>query len=224
MMNIVHFNSGLGNQIMEYIFMRHLDLIRGEKNTFVDDMWFELYTNSHNGFELRKDIFPNIKMNMLKDCFDEDVWQNMVDIFKDRDNVFYMGVWFYEKYGFDIKKEIEHELQFTPLIHEENIKYKETILSKDYSVGLHVRRGDFLVVERHQPIEKYTLEITNLIKELADENIKPSFFIFSDDLDWCKENIDNFGFGDCLISLKLSSFALSAQMISPKPIKLIRIS
>lgn len=322
-MNIVHFNCGLGNQIMEYIFMRHLDLIRGEKNILADDMWFEHFYNTHNGFELRKDIFPNIKMNMLKDCFDKDVWRSMVntfvkskstikipnifsdndveftvvadewfadenkefragfsfsgdsvkitaqeyydiklctpdkneqlylyDIVKDVDNVFYLGVWFYEKYGLDIKKEIEHELEFTPLIHEENIKYKENILSQDYSVGLHVRRGDFIRVDRHEPIEKYTKEIVDLIKELEKENIKPSFFIFSDDLDWCKENIENFGFGDCytefiegnnvdcrnyidmqlmtfcdcLIALKLSSFALSAQMISPKPIKLIKIS
>lgn len=323
MLNIVNFNGGLGNQIMEYIFMRHLDIIRGEKNIWADTLSFDVY-KVHNGFELNQKTFPNIKINLLKNYFESDVWDTMsnemfksnnhkcistfllengveheiiadewfhnyitsidktkfpignvtnitaqkyydtkvtllnkdgenneskflYEIYKDVENVIYFGSWLTDRYLLDIKKEIEHELEFTPLIHPENIAYKDLILSSEVSIGVHVRRGDFVELNRHEPIEKYTEVIRNLKSE--NENKKLSFFIFSNDLKWCVDNLNKFEFGDnlvtfikgndidarnyidiqlmtyCdnLISVKNSSFACSAKFISTKDINLISI-
>lgn len=61
-MKILLMKGGLGNQILHYVFMRHIEENMSE--SVVCDI--SHYTNyeEHNGFELL-DIFPNIKLNML---------------------------------------------------------------------------------------------------------------------------------------------------------------
>jgi len=57
------------------------------------------------------------------------------------------------------------------------------------SVSLHIRRGDFLELEhffRVVPIEFYKMAVAQISTLL----IRPTFFIFSNDIDWARNNID----------------------------------
>lgn len=57
------------------------------------------------------------------------------------------------------------------------------------SVSIHIRRGDYLDLDhffRVIPIDYYKAAITQIIKTVNN----PSFFIFSNDINWVKENFD----------------------------------
>ena len=69
----------------------------------------------------------------------------------------------------------------------ENIEIKNKIDSTN-SVAIHIRRGDYIentVLSRLAPI-KYYEDVVDYIKNKIKN---PTFFIFSDDIKWCKENL-----------------------------------
>lgn len=305
-MRILHLSGGLGNQIMGYIFKRYREIYSGEQ-VLIDDSYFNI-SSKYNGFELDK-IFPNIKLNMLKDNLDKEAWDDILnlcvesndqvrvpDIFlangidiciisdeknskynfdgdlfeihpeqlfdkpigfvsfnsgakvtEDTENICFMGHWNIDKFGLNIKKQIQKELAFPPLFKKENIDYKDDILSQKHSVGIHIRRGDFVQLNLNDSIEALAKSIRKVRFNLIKQNLSPAFFIFSDDLSWCKDNIDKLKLGsddyivfiegndvawhnyidlhlmtfcDSLISNKHSSFALAAKLISDKDISL----
>lgn len=69
-MRIQFLNGGLANQMFQYIFARYYELEKGEP-MYMDDSYFALNT-VHNGYEIEK-VF-GIKPHMLSDCFDDEVW------------------------------------------------------------------------------------------------------------------------------------------------------
>ena len=63
------------------------------------------------------------------------------------------------------------------------------LLSSDGSVGIHIRRGDYL----NHPVYKDICTYEYYAKAIAliQEKIKnPVFYIFSNDILWCKNNIE----------------------------------
>ncbi len=55
------------------------------------------------------------------------------------------------------------------------------------SVSLHVRRGDYLKIKNINVLDvDYYMKAVDYIKKNVE---KPMFYIFSDDLDWCKNNL-----------------------------------
>lgn len=69
-------------------------------------------------------------------------------------------------------------------------KYGVHIAKYPQLVAIHVRRGDYLKFpDKHPPLsaEKYYVPAM----ELMEKKVKnPTFFIFSDDPDWCQENFE----------------------------------
>lgn len=53
------------------------------------------------------------------------------------------------------------------------------------SVSIHIRRTDFIPLNAHSPLISY-YKAVELIASKVDA---PHFFIFSDDIKWCKENV-----------------------------------
>lgn len=104
-------------------------------------------------------------------------------------NIYYHGYWINRDY---LKKEfyetMKAELEFAPLKGERNKTYEKQILETN-SVALHVRRGDFVRYKWDMPAKAYAAGVLKL-REMVTE---PHFFIFSDDVTWCRENLDNMG-------------------------------
>lgn len=175
----------------------------------------------------------------------------LINDLKQIQNLYWCGAWLDPAFGLTVKKIIENELKFPELIHEQNIKYKEDIESKELSVGLHVRRGDFVELKRENSAQKIATKIKNLkLQFTKEQKPKPSFYIFSDDINWCKENLNKLGFRDndytvfiegndvearnyidmqlmtyCdyLVRNHTSSFCMAAKLISEKDITLVKI-
>lgn len=99
-------------------------------------------------------------------------------------NVYLKG-WFQDqKYFESIRKELIHE--FTP---KKKIKISAgllEIIKGGNSVAIHVRRGDFVRLGKTMP-SAYYHQAKSILENRLDN---PIFFVFSDDYQWVKENIN----------------------------------
>ncbi len=193
-MKIVNFTPGLGNQIFEYIFVQYL------KKTFPKERVYGYYNpkflNKHNGLEVHK-IF-DIELPP------ETIWSNFVAFLcrasarflpfvkaTDRSYlekaIYYDGWWQNKRFFLNTIGEIKYR---TPTLDENNATLLEEI-TKSESVSIHVRRGDYLESKNAKQyggictLEYYNKAI-NIIKERFSN---PRYFVFSNDIDWCKENL-----------------------------------
>jgi hypothetical protein len=100
------------------------------------------------------------------------------------DNVNLHGYFQNENYFKDFSEEIISCFSFRKEIME-----KGSISIDDDSVSVHVRRGDYLKFLDHHPVldRDYYIEA---IRKIGSKNV----YIFSDDIGWCKENINIDGF------------------------------
>jgi hypothetical protein len=112
------------------------------------------------------------------------------------DDVIIEGFFQSEKYFLNIRERLIKQFK-EPLLIEKLVDEKYSQLNERVT-SIHIRRGDYLKNTNYhpiQPIEYYTKAI-ELVKDITDY-----FFIFSDDIDWCKNNLigDNFIYidGEC---------------------------
>jgi hypothetical protein len=105
-------------------------------------------------------------------------------------NTYLTGWWQNEKYFDDIRATILDE--FTPKAapSETNQKYLDEI-NKSNAVAIHVRRGDYVTNQNANvfhglaPIDYYNQSI----EYMRSKTDSPRFFVFSDDIAWCKGNL-----------------------------------
>lgn len=104
-------------------------------------------------------------------------------------NVYYHGYWINQQWLKGKYEEIlRRELEFAPLEDDRNKRYAEEI-QRTTSVALHVRRGDFVTLRLDAPAENYRVAV-NIMKEQLEN---AHFFLFSDDMDWCRANREEMG-------------------------------
>ena len=88
-----------------------------------------------------------------------------------------------------MKEIIDGELIFPPLPGEHNQKIAKEIEGCT-SVGIHIRQGDFVKLRWTSSPEYYKKCV-----EWAEKEVHPDrYFIFSDDQEYCKNNMDAYGF------------------------------
>lgn len=106
------------------------------------------------------------------------------------DNVFfyYHGYWQNPNWFRSYQAILKKELSFPPIVDERNRFYANQILNSA-SVALHIRRGDYAKLGWDSP-PQYYLE---RIKEVLTSHHDASFFVFSDDIPWCRQHCDLLG-------------------------------
>lgn len=109
------------------------------------------------------------------------------------DNIMYIGNFFNYDYMKPIKEDIKKELEFLPLPDAQNQFYLQQIQSS-LSVGVHVRRGDFLALPVNVPTQNYERKICELKEKLKKQGETPVFFLFTNDESWVKEHLSDHGF------------------------------
>lgn len=104
-------------------------------------------------------------------------------------NLYYHGYWTNQAWlKGRHEKILRQELEFSPLEDDRNKRYEEEI-RKTMSVALHVRRGDFVNLHFDAPAENYRAAVNLMRGQLENTH----FFVFSDDMDWCRANRGNMG-------------------------------
>ncbi|MBL4708660.1 MAG: alpha-1,2-fucosyltransferase [Flavobacteriales bacterium] len=102
------------------------------------------------------------------------------------DNAVYDGWWQSAQYFEDVKEELKEDFCFKSPLLRESLRIHQKITETN-SICLNVRRTDFLT--------NPTLNATNLkyflnaAKKMAEMVNDPHFFVFSDDMKWCEENL-----------------------------------
>lgn len=96
----------------------------------------------------------------------------------------FFGNWGNEKYRLDVKNEIIKAFRFPELITKQN-KEIAKIIEETESVSLHVRHGDYNTFGFPILSLSYYKKAIDIICNKVKE---PVFFLFSDDIDYVKEN------------------------------------
>ncbi len=211
-MKIVNVIGGLGNQMFQFAFYLAL------KNRFPEET-IKIYTkvyqgySKHNAYELNRifgieaeiatvsettrlaypylnyrcwqignHLLPERRTMMKEQIFGH----YYEDAFNRQGDCFYDGYWQNEKYFSDIRMDML--MAYSPIdIDKRNMTIGRQ-LSSTNSVSIHVRHGDFLKKSIYRGIcgrDYYK----RAIDEMQSKVNVDQFCIFSNDIQWCKENI-----------------------------------
>ncbi|SFB11995.1 alpha-1,2-fucosyltransferase [Selenomonas ruminantium] len=97
--------------------------------------------------------------------------------------LYFNGYWIHDKYFQDIKDYLLKEICFPPLVGDKNLKMS-VLMKSTNSVCVHIRRGDFITANITLPNEIYKKAV-GLLEQRESSMV---YFVFSDDIPWCKEN------------------------------------
>lgn len=113
------------------------------------------------------------------------------NILKIEANCYLSGVWQSEKYFKDSESIIRKELTLKDPLTTEARDWIQKMAESD-SVSIHIRRGDYVnSLKTNQFHGICSLEYYhNAIKLISQKITSPVFFIFSDDIDWVKDNLN----------------------------------
>jgi len=213
-MKIVKVIGGLGNQMFQYAFFIALSKRFLDEDILVDCSFFDSY-GLHNGLELEsvfdiklpkaskrqllqvrwpvknynmyrviRKFFPNRKTVYIE--VEEFVFDKFV--FEQKGDIYFDGYWQNHLYFNDISKIISTSFIFKNILDERNEDLLRYIKNEKSSISIHVRRGDYLKSNLYKglcDLDYYR----NAIKYIINKLDNPVFFVFSNDIDWCKDNL-----------------------------------
>ena len=214
-MFVVKIAGGLGNQMFQYVFGQHLSR---KFNTEVkyEISWFDNQSDNLDirSYELSKfildapvadnDFFdqlknlsrPNkIKFYLFKTLFNVSnsffiIPESKYKFFKAMPlfikNRYFIGYWQNEYFFEGIEDQIPNWFILKDEFEEKKKNVK--ILSKinnSNAISIGVRRGDYVKVNASSDLNYYNKAIEIICSKVNN----PFFFIFSDDIEWCKKNL-----------------------------------
>jgi hypothetical protein len=216
-MVVSHILGGIGNQMFQYAAGRSLAAALHDE--FLLDLESFSGYSLHNGYELKRVFnvpveaasskkllsllglrgLPLTKKILRRKQFElfrgkhfvvEPHFNFWPDFFSLKQNSYLHGYWQSEKYFKSIESEIRKELSFKrPLFGENELIANQ--IAGDNAVSLHVRRGDYLSDAKTSSIMSvcdisyYERAVSYVTNKVAS----PVFYVFSDDIDWVKQNI-----------------------------------
>jgi hypothetical protein len=179
-----HIIGGLGN-ILFQIACIYAYALRNNLDPFLSESLYlktnHPHLNTYRSNFLSKLNFkePNDKFTLLREHT-----YRYIDIPVYDCNLIFRGCFHSEKYFLDFRKEILS--LFTYEDNELNQKYQH-ILNLNDTCSLHVRRGDYLSLPQNYPIK----DISYYQKAIKFFNNKTTFIVFSNDIQWCKNNLNS---------------------------------
>lgn len=209
--------GGLGNQMFQYAAGRALSL-KKETKLALDISAFDA-SQMHQGFELNEVFIVSARIasreelksvlgwqsparirqlvsrkpfSILrsKDLVAEPYFQYWPEINNVSNNCYLSGYWQSEKYFVKAGEQIRADFVFKSPLSGENAELSKKIKQVN-SVSLHVRRGDYMNNQKTNATHGVcSLEYyKKAIQYVAERVAQPYFFIFSDDIEWVKENL-----------------------------------
>lgn len=92
-----------------------------------------------------------------------------------------------EKYFKRVEQQIREDLQFRRPFVDRKVSVYQNRINDSNSVAIHIRRGDYLKKPLHNICtERYYFKSIEYMRESL---AAPSFFVFSDDIEWCRANM-----------------------------------
>ena len=183
--------GGLGNQLFQYAVARHLAEIHNT-TLKIDLTEFELYKlhkYSLQHFNIIEEFATSDDLKAIKDVkekhfhFDEE-FKNISN------NVLLLGYWQTEKYFSEITDIIRTEFTVKSELQGRDLDVSRLIADSN-SVSLHIRRSDYTPNSyKDQIFDSLSLKYYKRgIADLSQVENDLTFFIFSDDPEWVKDNV-----------------------------------
>ncbi len=111
------------------------------------------------------------------------------EVVSGKKEIFLWGFWQSPKYFDGIEDELREAFRFVHPLDGAAVQIAEDIKRKN-SVSLHVRRTDYVAPKYQKMYGETNLDYyRRAIDTIAATVDNPTFYIFSDDIAWCKENI-----------------------------------
>lgn len=184
--------GGLGNMLFQIATAKSLSIdnkteccfrnLISHLNNLDNDMFFNpKLKHSHEYLSFLNNL--NFNEEILESCKYINYPFEYVESDKYDYDILIDGFFQSEKYFKHNRNEIINYLNFK--IFDEIISNKYNFIHDNIVTSIHIRRGDFINLANHHPvqtIEYYSESINKL------ENKTDIFLIFSDDIDWCKQN------------------------------------
>lgn len=216
-MIIVRLSGGLGNQLFQYALGRALALknnvcFKLDINSYRDDCLRVYELNNFNinvEFATEEDLqkvarnnYPERISDFIRQYLPFKSKNNIIKYIAEKkfsfdkniltleDNIYLSGYWQSPEYFSDIRAVLLKE--FMPKRSLKGYNHDIAIdMAMKNSVAIHIRRGDYVsnavTNEFHGlcGLEYYYKCIANIAKMIKN----PTFYVFSDDIDWCKEHL-----------------------------------
>ncbi len=214
-MIIIKIQGGLGNQMFQYAMAKSIS-IKSEDEVKLDISFYPKQTlrkyelnqfNIEEKIASKKEIIKLAgKENILfkvksklglttkkpKSYFvEKEIFVFDDKVFRYKSNIYLDGYWQNENYFKDIRNELLKEFTLKENISNEAKKHLHSIQNTQ-SVSLHIRRGDYVLnpytnsIHGTCDLNYYKLAVANIRLNIKN----PSFYIFSDDIEWCKQNFE----------------------------------
>ena len=204
-MRLIKITGGLGNQMFIYAF--YLQMKKRFPNIRIDltDM---MHYNIHNGYEMHRvfglpqtefcmnqTLKKMIEFLFFKTILERKQHGSLLPYMKRYlwPFIYFKGLFQSEKYFKDAKEEVRRAFTFDlSQANTRSIQMREQIDNDEHAVSLHIRRGDYLQ-SRNWKVMGAVCQLPyycNALKEIKSLVEMPHYYVFSDDLDWVKENLD----------------------------------
>jgi hypothetical protein len=181
-MNVIKLCGGLGNQLFQYAFGR-AQMKYGIDVRF-NNSWYRKVTS--RCYVLDKfAIDLKLEEHRLAKTIHERGFDS--ELLK-KDGFNFSGYWQYPAYSKSILPALRKECEVRKEFYiGEFLNVREEIILNPNAIAVHVRRGDYLTLEGFPVLSlKYYLD--------AMELVKGDYYIFSDDMGWCRENFKGVSF------------------------------
>ena len=205
---IMRYGGGLGNQIFQYIVAASLAKKLGCEFEFDTSSYknkrarafemgiFGVESNKNYGWRVKLYWLlrrPLKALGQIKNFFGLKIYEEQDFTYEQRfenisENTFIVGFFQSAKY-FDPEL-VKEKLQFIEPPQGLNKELIEKINSEN-SVSIHVRRGDYVQKKRFFNIYNQlgTEYYSKAIAKIKENVENPTFYVFSDDIEWVKENL-----------------------------------
>ena len=198
-MKILVYGGGLGNQLFEYAFTLYIKRMYPNQRVF--GVYSRARLNEHNGMEIDKWFDVNLPQSSLFTTFITYClyaikkitgWTGLLDlcqtVMKKDDALVYFAQHTDKRYipdGEWIKFKLTNEI-----LGERNLILLQQIENSN-SVFVHIRRGDYLSPKYKDRFDGCcTIDYYNEAIKYVNEHIENTqFYVFSNDIDWCKNNL-----------------------------------
>ena len=194
-MVIVNLSGGLGNQLFQYAVGRFLaHKLNTELKLDLSSAKVSLNPKGHSNYRLgdfnitenfaAPEEIANVKANGI-------IPPPLPNLENFERDIYIQGHWMHdERYFVNIIDIIRQELTLKNPLHTNSAAWEKKILAAENSIALHIRHGDYLKVEYIHiagaiPLAYYRTCVAELKKFCPNVTA----FVFSDDLNWTRENL-----------------------------------
>jgi len=190
-MKTISLKGGLGNQLFQYAYGRNLEH-QGQKIIFNTSFFYggKVKSNTARDYKLDKfNIETAAKFSTKKTLF-LTFLNRILNRLSLKNSDYYQN----EKYFKNIEGIIRKEFTLKNPLTKESQAWQEKINRSGNSISVHIRRGDYIQDKKtkahHGACDmEYYKKALEIIKLKSDKQ-SAEIFVFSDDINWTKENIN----------------------------------